>query len=80
MQSLFPEKIMQNDKRFDANMSVNTTIRRFPESIAVFNNLGVDACCGGASSLAEAALEAGITFETLIAALESGVSEEVVAS
>ena len=68
---------MQNDKRFDANMSVNTTIQRFPGSIAVFNELGVDACCGGASSLAEAALEAGITLQTLVDALEAAVPEAV---
>ena len=68
---------MQNDKRFDANMSVNTTIQRFPGSIAVFNELGVDACCGGASSLAEAALEAGITLQALVDALEAAVPEAV---
>jgi iron-sulfur cluster repair protein YtfE (RIC family) len=66
---------MINDTKFDAGMSVNTTIRRFPESVAVFNQLGVDACCGGANSLAEAALEAGITLETLLAALEAAVPE-----
>jgi iron-sulfur cluster repair protein YtfE (RIC family) len=66
---------MINSTKFDAGMSVNTTIRRFPESVAVFNQLGVDACCGGANSLAEAALEAGITLETLVAALEAAVPE-----
>jgi iron-sulfur cluster repair protein YtfE (RIC family) len=66
---------MINSTKFDAGMSVNTTIRRFPESVAVFNQLGVDACCGGAKSLAEAALEAGITLETLVAALEAAVPE-----
>jgi iron-sulfur cluster repair protein YtfE (RIC family) len=71
---------MTNDTKFDANMTVNTTIRRFPESIAVFNQLGVDACCGGANSLAEAALEAGITLEQLIAALENAGSEGAAAS
>ena len=71
---------MHDDTRFDANLSVNATIRRFPESVAVFNELGVDACCGGASSLAEAAIDAGITLETLVAALEKAVTAEAMAS
>jgi iron-sulfur cluster repair protein YtfE (RIC family) len=66
---------MLNEQKFDSNMSVNTAIRRFPESIEVFNRLGVDACCGGANSLAEAALEAGVTLDTLIALLEQAATE-----
>jgi regulator of cell morphogenesis and NO signaling len=56
--------------------SVNDTLRRYPESIAVFNHLGVDSCCGGGASLADAARKAGIEpaemMRVLNASIESG--------
>lgn len=40
-------------------MSVNETIRRFPATVEVFNRYGIDACCGGAAPVAEAAVRDG---------------------
>ena len=40
-------------------MSVNETIRRFPATVEVFNRHGIDACCGGAAPVAEAAVRDG---------------------
>ncbi|MGK2962218.1 MAG: DUF542 domain-containing protein [Gemmatimonadaceae bacterium] len=58
--------------------SVNDTIRRHPESIAVFNQVGIDSCCGGAASLADSAREVGIELDDLLnmlnAAIETGSS------
>jgi regulator of cell morphogenesis and NO signaling len=59
-----------NERTIDADWTVNTTIQRFPSTIAVFNQYGVDACCGGAATLREAALEAGIGVDQLKYALE----------
>ena len=61
------------DTPFDAQLSVNTIISRFPESLAAFNALGVDTCCGGASSLADAARDAGISLDDLVAAVEGAI-------
>ena len=67
---------MFNDNPFDPETSVNDIVRRFPESVLVFKSLGVDACCRGTSSLEKAAHDAGITLDTLTAALEKVASEE----
>ena len=66
-----------NDTILDAEWSVNETIRRFPATVTVFNEFGVDACCGGAATLREAALEAGIPLGQLLAALEHSTEATV---
>lgn len=40
-------------------MTVNDTIRRYPATVAVFSRYGIDACCGGAAPVAEAAVRHG---------------------
>lgn len=52
---------------------MNDTIRRYPESIAVFNQLGVDSCCGGAASLADSARETGIDLDELLSMLNAAI-------
>jgi len=51
-------------------MSVNETIRRFPATVAVFNRYGIDACCGGAAPVAEAAVRDGADPAAVEADLE----------
>lgn len=41
-----------------------------PGATRVFENLGIDYCCGGKQSLAEACLAAGVTAESVIKSLE----------
>ena len=50
----------------DATWSVNDVLRHYPDAVGVFNEMGVDACCGGASSLAEAASDAGVPLDDLL--------------
>jgi regulator of cell morphogenesis and NO signaling len=50
-------------------MSVNDVIREYPSTMEVFNKLGIDACCGGAASLDEAAHRDGVEPAVLLAAL-----------
>ena len=38
-----------------ADMTINQIIAEHPETLAVFNRLGIDSCCGGALPLAEVA-------------------------
>jgi iron-sulfur cluster repair protein YtfE (RIC family) len=52
-----------------AEMTVNEAIRRFPATVAVFNAFGIDACCGGAAPLAEAAVRDGADPNALLEAV-----------
>ena len=54
-------------------MSVNEVIRLYPETVEVFNTFGVDACCGGAQPVGEAAREAGVSWEEIRDALLQAV-------
>ena len=53
----------------DAAMTVNEIIARFPATVAVFNARGIDACCGGAVPLAEAAERDGADLDVLLVEL-----------
>lgn len=48
------------------DMTVNDVIRRWPETVAIFNRFGIDACCGGAVPLREAALRDGADPDELL--------------
>ena len=61
----------QRRVRLDPALSVNDVLLRHPETMAVFNAFGVDACCGGAAALPDAARTAGLEPATLLDALES---------
>jgi regulator of cell morphogenesis and NO signaling len=52
-------------------MTVNETIQRFPRTVAVFDAHGIDACCGGALPVADAAARHGIPLPELLNALET---------
>lgn len=54
--------------------SVNDVLRMAPASAAVFNRFGVDTCCGGGLAIEDAAREAGVSLEELLAALGPIVS------
>jgi regulator of cell morphogenesis and NO signaling len=50
-------------------MTVNEAVRRYPRTVAVFHRHGIDACCGGALPIAEAAARHGIDVAQLLAQL-----------
>lgn len=52
-----------------AATSVNELIRQHPGTVEVFNRHGIDACCGGAASVKEAALRDGADIDLLLAEL-----------
>lgn len=56
--------------------TVNDVLLRHPATVAVFNAFGVDACCGGAASLAEAARDAGISLDALLDALRHSAGDD----
>jgi regulator of cell morphogenesis and NO signaling len=55
----------------DTETTVNEVIRMYPESVSVFNQLGIDACCGGDASLAEAAWRDGVDLGSLLTRLDA---------
>lgn len=50
-------------------MTINDVIKAFPATLPVFNNFGIDSCCGGARTLEQAANEGGIDLEAFLTAL-----------
>jgi regulator of cell morphogenesis and NO signaling len=64
--------VSQSTKSGDitAEMTVNQVVAEHPETLAVFNRFGIDACCGGALPLAEVAKKHRFDFIALLAELE----------
>jgi iron-sulfur cluster repair protein YtfE (RIC family) len=55
--------------------TINEVVRTHPRTLPVLNAHGLDTCCGGPLSLAEAARRHGLDLGDLLAALEKGVAE-----
>lgn len=66
---------MRMESGIPRTMAVNEAIRRYPATIAVFNAFGIDACCGGAASIEEAARRDAADVEALLAALREAATE-----
>lgn len=49
--------------------TVNDVLLRYPATVAVFNKFGIDACCGGEASIADAAQRDGADVEQLMSEL-----------
>lgn len=58
--------------RLNPDLTVNQVLLEHPGSIAVFNRLGIDACCGGGDTLAQAAAD-GPGLARLMAALDEAI-------
>lgn len=67
---------MTDTQTIYADMTVNEAIRRFPATVAVFNAFGIDACCGGAAMLAEAAVRDGADPVELLEAVRAAAAGE----
>lgn len=52
---------------------VNETLRRHPATTGVFNRFGIDACCGGAVSINDAAVRDGADPSLLLDALNAAI-------
>jgi iron-sulfur cluster repair protein YtfE (RIC family) len=53
----------------DSQTTVNEIVRIAPLALPVLRRFGIDACCGGALPLEEAARRHGVALEEVIAAL-----------
>lgn len=54
-----------------ADLTVNQVAERVPATLAVFQRWGIDACCGGARTLATVAERHGLDLEALLAELNA---------
>ncbi len=61
-------------KQIEPTMTVNEVVRLYPNSIPVFNEYGIDTCCGGGVPLAVAVQRDNVDLAALIARLQQ-VSE-----
>ena len=60
--------------QLDCSLSVNVILTIFPSTHAVFNRFGLDTCCGGALSVADAARAADVDAEALCGALTDAIA------
>ena len=51
------------------DMIINEVIKKYPQTISVFNRFGVDACCGGGQSIERTATADGINVSALLITL-----------
>lgn len=58
-----------------AESTVNEVVRHYPATVPVFNEFGIDSCCGGATSLAVAADRDGADLSALLARLTAVIAK-----
>ena len=61
------------EDKITPEMSINDIIRKYPNTMGVFNRFNVDSCCGGARSLKVVAAEDKLDLQELIKALMEGI-------
>ena len=57
----------------DLCLTINEIVDRHPETIEIFNRFGLDTCCGGGVSVAEAARRDGVDVTAVVAELRRSV-------
>ena len=58
-----------------SDMVINDVIKKYPQTIAVFNQFRVDSCCGGGQSIEKTATRDGVDVESLMQALNEAASQ-----
>lgn len=58
------------------DLIINDCIKKYPDTIGVFNKFNIDSCCGGAVSLEEAAKRDKANLEELLKVLNEVVGEK----
>lgn len=62
-----------DDSAISRDMVINDAIKKYPQTIAVFNEFRVDSCCGGGRSIEQTAIADGVDVEALLQALNQAV-------
>lgn len=63
------------DTHITADSTVNDIVRLYPATIPVFNEFGIDSCCGGAAPLNVAAERDGADLAQLLARLNAVIEK-----
>ena len=59
------------------DLVVNECIKKYPNTIGVFNKFNMDSCCGGAVSLEKAGKRDGANIDELLKVLNKTIKGEV---
>jgi iron-sulfur cluster repair protein YtfE (RIC family) len=70
---------IMTEQRLNPDLTINELLLRYPTAVTVLNAHAIDTCCGGGSSIAEAAAGDGIDLDELLAALRQAASKAEVA-
>ncbi len=57
------------------DMVINDVIKKYPQTIRVFNDYKVDSCCGGGAPIETTAKRDGVDVEALLKALNDAVRQ-----
>lgn len=60
----------------NGTMIINDVIRKYPETIKVFNDYKVDSCCGGGAPIETTAKRDGVDVAALLNALNAAVAQK----
>jgi regulator of cell morphogenesis and NO signaling len=66
--------IMKSGADITADMRINDVVRLHPETVRVFDEFGMDACCGGARPIAEAAALHHLDVDQIVEALNAAAA------
>jgi regulator of cell morphogenesis and NO signaling len=57
------------------DMVINEVIKKYPQTIGIFNKYKVDSCCGGGAAIEATAKRDGVDVEELVRALNDAVRQ-----
>ena len=64
---------MPRTAELNSAMTINEIIARYPQTMSVFNDFGMDTCCGAGASVQDAASRDGLDVDTVMAALSNAI-------
>lgn len=59
--------------------TINSITHKYPDTIAIFADYGIDSCCGGEKALDEVARRHGLSLDEIIGRLEPAAAESALA-
>lgn len=57
-------------------MVINDVIKKYPQTMKIFNDYKVDSCCGGGASIETTAKKDGVDVERLLKALNAAAARK----
>jgi regulator of cell morphogenesis and NO signaling len=67
------EVLLENPTTVDPTLTVDDVMARHPRAMTVFNEFGIDTCCGAGSTIRDAAVRDGADLARLLEALELAI-------